>query len=58
MHALKKMGGMIFILLGHLFVIDKEHIAINCGNMSIGPAKNLKRPINDFVSGYDVMIVT
>ena len=51
------MGAVIFVLLRYLPVEDHKLIAINGGNMSVRPAENLKRSINDFIGRYDVMIV-
>jgi hypothetical protein len=43
------MGGVIFVLLRHLFVVDDKHILVHRGNVSIRSAENLKRPIYDLV---------
>ena len=52
------MGGVVFVLLRHLFVVDDKHISVHSGYVSIRPAENLKCSINDFICRNDVLVVT
>jgi hypothetical protein len=43
------MGGVVSVLLRHLFVEDDEHIRVHSGNVPVRPAENLKCSINDLI---------
>ena len=49
LHILKKMGGMVSVLLRYLFIVDHKHVRVHSGNVSVRPAEDLKCSINDFI---------
>jgi hypothetical protein len=57
LHILKKMGGVVSVLLRHFFVVDDKHIRVHGGNGSVRPAENLKCSIYDLICLNDVLVV-
>ena len=49
---------MISVLLGHLFVVDDKHVRVHGGYVPVGLTENLKCPVNDLISGNDVLVVS
>ena len=45
----EKVGGVIFILLGHVPIVHNKHIPVDVRYMSIGLAEVLKCSIYDFI---------
>ena len=57
LQVLKEMGGMVFVLLSNLAVVDDKHIPIDSCNMPVGPAEDLKSSIDNFIGRHDVVVI-